>query len=103
MSGPRNIATWLALNADYSCSLNGADSRLIYRTLLNISRKTHIGGFHFSLTNICTYHKLNMKNLLLIFFFLVFVSFTQNCFSQTFHTTSNKALKMYNEGVSEYD
>jgi len=44
-----------------------------------------------------------MKNLLLIFFFLVFVTFTQNCFSQTFHTTSNKALKIYNEGVSEYD
>jgi hypothetical protein len=44
-----------------------------------------------------------MKYLLKIFFILVSLTIGQNCFSQTFHTTSNKALKIYNEGVSEYD
>ena len=43
-----------------------------------------------------------MKHLISIFFLIIF--FTSGiCYAQSFHTTSNKALKAYNEGVTAYD
>ena len=38
-----------------------------------------------------------------ILFLIIFFAATGICYSQSFHTTSNKALKVYNEGVTAYD
>jgi len=44
-----------------------------------------------------------MKNTFTIFIFLILCSLTRNGYSQNFHTSSSKALKIYNEGVTAYD
>ncbi len=44
-----------------------------------------------------------MKYLFIICFFLPTCIFTGAAFSQGIHTSSNKALKIYNEGVKEFD
>jgi flagellar motor protein MotB len=44
-----------------------------------------------------------MKYYFIIFLSITFCSVTLNSFSQSFHTSSNKALKEYNNGVSAYD
>ena len=44
-----------------------------------------------------------MKYLFIIFLFITSCTVTRNSFSQGFHTSSNKVLKVYNEGVSAYD
>lgn len=44
-----------------------------------------------------------MKYLYIIFLLITSCSVTRNSFSQGFHTSSNKALKTYNEGVTAYD
>jgi outer membrane protein OmpA-like peptidoglycan-associated protein len=44
-----------------------------------------------------------MKYLYLIFFIIASSVFTGTGFSQALHTSSNKALKMYNEGLQAYD
>jgi tetratricopeptide (TPR) repeat protein len=66
-------------------------------------KRTHSGESRFRYINICTYPEKRMKYLLLICLYVVFYSLTTDCFSQSFHTSSNKALKIYNEGVSAFD
>jgi outer membrane protein OmpA-like peptidoglycan-associated protein len=44
-----------------------------------------------------------MKYIFKIFIFTVFSATSQVGYSQGFHTASNKALKIYNEGVSAFD
>lgn len=44
-----------------------------------------------------------MKRLFLIFILLACAAVTGVCYSQSFHTKSNKALKEYNEGVTAFD
>jgi len=44
-----------------------------------------------------------MKYLYIIFLLITSCSATRNSFSQGFHTSSNKALKTYNEGVTAFD
>ena len=44
-----------------------------------------------------------MKYIITIFISLTFCALTRDGFSQSFHTSSNKALKIYNEGVSAFD
>ena len=44
----------------------------------------------------------NMKHFISIFFLVNFCT-AGICFSQSFHTKSNKALKIYNEGVNAFD
>jgi outer membrane protein OmpA-like peptidoglycan-associated protein/tetratricopeptide (TPR) repeat protein len=44
-----------------------------------------------------------MKYFFIIFIFTILCAITRNSYSQNLHTSSNKALKIYNEGVSEYD
>jgi flagellar motor protein MotB len=44
-----------------------------------------------------------MKYFFIILFFITSCIVTRNSFSQGFHTSSNKALKVYNEGVLAYD
>jgi len=44
-----------------------------------------------------------MKQFSYIFFILVFFFAAVNCGAQSFHTSSNKALKFYNEGVNSFD
>ncbi len=44
-----------------------------------------------------------MRNKLFISIFIVFCILTSDGFSQNFHTSSNKALKIYNEGVTAFD
>jgi flagellar motor protein MotB/tetratricopeptide (TPR) repeat protein len=44
-----------------------------------------------------------MKRLLTIFFLIICSLISSVGFSQSLHTMSNKALKVYNEGVSAYD
>ena len=43
-----------------------------------------------------------MKYFIFILFLIIFCT-AGTCFAQSFHTTSNKALKAYNEGVTAYD
>ncbi len=44
-----------------------------------------------------------MKQFIIIIGFLTYYSITFPCYSQGLHTTSNRALKAYNAGSSEYD
>lgn len=44
-----------------------------------------------------------MKAYIHILFALSILALSQNCYSQSFHTASNKAMKIYNEGLHEYD
>jgi flagellar motor protein MotB len=44
-----------------------------------------------------------MKYFIIISLIISIGAVTQNCYSQGFHTTSNKALKVYNEGVKAFD
>jgi len=44
-----------------------------------------------------------MKYLINILLVIISCTVTNTCFSQNFHTSSNKALKLYNEGVSADD
>jgi len=45
-----------------------------------------------------------MKHINIIFFSIVIsLAVTQTCFSQGLHTSSGKALKAYNEGVTAFD
>jgi hypothetical protein len=44
-----------------------------------------------------------MKQIIAILFLMTSLAATGICYSQSFHTRSNKALKAYNEGVSAYD
>ena len=44
-----------------------------------------------------------MKYIFGIFIFIVFCVLPHNGLSQSLHTTSNKAVKIYNEGVSSFD
>ncbi|MBK8884840.1 MAG: tetratricopeptide repeat protein [Bacteroidales bacterium] len=44
-----------------------------------------------------------MKQLTAIFILITFFAASGISYSQSFHTRSNKALKMYNEGVTSYD
>ncbi|MCX6327640.1 MAG: OmpA family protein [Bacteroidia bacterium] len=44
-----------------------------------------------------------MKYFFIIFIFITSFAVTRNSFSQGLHTSSNKALKVYNEGVTAYD
>jgi flagellar motor protein MotB len=44
-----------------------------------------------------------MRHILTILILLLCIAGSQNGLSQGLHTTSNKALKMYNEGLSAYD
>ena len=44
-----------------------------------------------------------MKGLFIVFLILILSVFSLKSFSQNFHTTSNKALKAYKEGVSSFD
>ena len=44
-----------------------------------------------------------MKHKILIFLFITFCSVTTQSYAQGIHTTSNKAMKAYNEGVTAYD
>lgn len=44
-----------------------------------------------------------MKHLITILLFTCSCIITSSCFSQGLHTTSNKALKIYNEGMTEFD
>jgi len=67
-----------------------------------MSKKIHTGEYHFSHINICIYPDYHIKLIIgLIAFFILFLPFKG--FSQGFHTTSNKALKIYNEGLTSYD
>ena len=44
-----------------------------------------------------------MKRTFTILIFIILCAVTRNGYSQSFHTSSSKALKIYNEGVSAYD
>jgi hypothetical protein len=44
-----------------------------------------------------------MRNLFIVFLLLTSCSGSRNSFSQGFHTTSNRAMKTYNDGVTYYD
>jgi len=44
-----------------------------------------------------------MKYLFIIFFLIISCIASRNSFSQGFHTSSNKALKIYNDGVTAFD
>jgi hypothetical protein len=44
-----------------------------------------------------------MKHSIVIYFLITSLFSTGICYSQSYHTRSNKALKVYNEGVTAYD
>lgn len=44
-----------------------------------------------------------MKSILIIFIFIFCIAGRQTALAQGFHTNSNKALKIYNDGVNSYD
>jgi flagellar motor protein MotB/tetratricopeptide (TPR) repeat protein len=44
-----------------------------------------------------------MKYFIIILLFLSSCSVSHNSYSQTLHTSSNRAIKLYNEGMSSYD
>jgi hypothetical protein len=44
-----------------------------------------------------------MKQFVAIFLLIPLFTVTSICYSQSFHTTSNKALRTYNEGVTAFD
>ncbi len=44
-----------------------------------------------------------IKNFIILFVFAIFLIIPNTAYSQAYHTSSNKALKAYNEGVEEYD
>ena len=44
-----------------------------------------------------------MKPAIAIFFLITFITSSGICYSQSFHTSSTKALKVYNEGLTAYD
>jgi hypothetical protein len=68
-----------------------------------MSGKTMTGEFPFRFINTCTYHNKIMKYLFIIFIFSISCLTLKTGFSQGLHTTSNKALKAYNDGMSFYD
>ncbi len=44
-----------------------------------------------------------MKHFIAIYFLITFNAAAGICYSQSFHTKSIKALKVYNEGVTAFD
>jgi outer membrane protein OmpA-like peptidoglycan-associated protein len=68
-----------------------------------MSSETLIGEFHYRFINICTYPDVFMSKHITILFVLIFCISIQSGYSQGFHTSSNKALKFYKEGVAAYD
>src|ERR1035437_10996168 len=44
-----------------------------------------------------------MKYIFTIFFLIILCTSSRVVFSQSLHTSSNKALKVYNEGVTSFD
>lgn len=44
-----------------------------------------------------------MKSTITIFLLIVFLANALDCYSQGYHTSSNRALKFYNEGVTSFD
>jgi tetratricopeptide (TPR) repeat protein len=68
-----------------------------------MSRETPSGESLFKCINICTYPKADMKYLFIILLFIISCVATLNSFSQGLHSSSNKAIKVFNEGVSVYD
>ena len=44
-----------------------------------------------------------MKHFLIILILVTSYTNTSRCFGQNYHTTSNRALKIYNEGIKEFD
>src|ERR1035437_2392880 len=103
MNGQKNTGTWSAVTAGYFCSLNGADSNRLFLKWLNILNKTQSGESRYRHINTCIYLKENIKYLKKIFIIMILFALTFGSYSQDFHTSSNKALKAYNEGSSAYD
>ena len=61
------------------------------------------GESHFRFINICISPESGMKYIFAISILIIFCALPRNGSSQGLHTSSNKALKIYNEGVSAYD
>ena len=61
------------------------------------------GEFHFRRINTCISPDRSMKYNPSIFIVMILCSLSPDGFSQYFHTSSNKALNVYKEGVSAYD
>ncbi|MGI6339880.1 MAG: OmpA family protein [Bacteroidales bacterium] len=66
-------------------------------------RKTLFGEYHYKRINICIFHKAPhgrcLVAALVCFLFLGFSS----SFAQSYHTSSNRALRIYKEGLKMYD
>ena len=61
------------------------------------------GESHFRFINTCISPDSDMKHIFTIFLIIIFCASSLVVFSQGLHTSSNKALKIYKEGVSSFD
>lgn len=102
LTGQKNIGTKYQGNVSCSFSRNGAVLNKSRLQLLNTSRKILSGGFLFRSISICIFHSTIMKYSFILF--AIFFLCSEDCiYSQGIHTSSNRALKLYNEGVKAYD
>ncbi len=102
-TGRKNTGEWSAINAGSSFSLNGAGSKPSFLKLSITSGRIQNGGFPFRFINTCIYHDLTMRCALIILLICVSCSASRDSHAQSLHTSSNKALRLYNEALTYYD
>ncbi len=93
----------LQRNADSFYSLNGADLKSLFRILSTMSKRILNGGFHFRFINICISPEIMARFHIIIFLVMITCSVPRTGLSQPYHTTLNKALNAYKEGVKSFD
>ena len=86
-----------------SCSRNGADLKTLFRKLSLMSRKIHIGEFRSSLISICIFPEMILRFFIIAAFVLSSCLVSEKGYSQQYHTTSAKALKVYKAGLTAFD
>ncbi len=103
LNGQKNTGEWSAKNAGSSFSLNGAGSKRSFRKLSIMSGRIRNGGSLFRYINTCIYPDLIMRSALIILLIFVSCSTSRDGLAQSLHTSSNKALRLYNEALTYYD
>ncbi len=68
-----------------------------------MSKKILTGEFQFRLINTCIFPEMITRLLIIATVVLSSCLMTEKGFSQQYHTTSAKALKLYKAGVSAFD
>lgn len=103
MNGQKNTENWSALVVNYFCSRNGADSGRLYLKLLNMLKKILPGEYLFRHISTCIFPETLQITGIKLLALLIFAFISCSVSSQGLHTSSNRAVKNYNEGMSGYD